>query len=64
MPTLSIIDQRGGLVAYDLALPRECGIQTVPGTIGRANQTPPPPKPQKKPPFKPSQVTNWVLDWP
>lgn len=63
MPTFSIIDQRGGLLAYDLALARECGIQTVPGTIGRA--TPPPPKKNpKKPPFKPPQVTNWALDWP
>lgn len=50
MPTFSIIDQRGGLVAYDLALPRECGIQTAPGTIGRA--TPPLPQNPKKAPFQ------------
>lgn len=53
MPTFSIIDQRDGLVAYDLALPRECVIQTVPGTIGRASHPPPPgPKTPQKAPFQ------------
>lgn len=63
MPAFSIIDQRGGLVAYGLAYQGSVGFKLYHGQL-EGQTTPPPPKPPKKPPLKPSQVTNWALDWP